>query len=89
MAAGANEKTTAPQVRQEGDACQHHWVIAAPDGPVSLGKCKLCGAVKEFQNYVEGAAWAQDVSLEQLAGGQRAPSDVLSIAPERPWLEEE
>ena len=24
-------------------ACAHHWVYAAPNGPISTGVCKLCG----------------------------------------------
>ena len=23
--------------------CHHHWVIASPNGAMSLGKCKICG----------------------------------------------
>jgi len=32
--------------------CQaHHWLIAEPDGPMSLGRCTRCGATKEFHNW--------------------------------------
>ena len=30
--------------------CPHHWIIETPDGPVSNGRCKLCGEEKEFNN---------------------------------------
>ena len=33
--------------------CPHHWVIALPAGPVSKGRCKLCGEERYFHN-VEG-----------------------------------
>jgi len=40
-------------------ACKHHWVIEAANGPVSNGKCRLCGEVKEFSNSTEirSAGW--------------------------------
>lgn len=31
----------------------HHWVIDEPDGPQSRGRCKSCGAVKAFRNWIE------------------------------------
>jgi len=31
----------------------HHWVIDEPDGPMSHGRCKDCGAVKAFRNWIE------------------------------------
>ena len=34
------------------DACVHHWLIAIADGPVSMGICKLCHAVREFKNSI-------------------------------------
>ena len=30
--------------------CRHHWVIESPNGPMSLGVCKLCGTEREFRN---------------------------------------
>ena len=35
-------------------ACQHHWMIPAPKGPVNIGTCRSCGEQREFQNYIEG-----------------------------------
>ncbi len=37
--------------------CQHHWLIEAADGPVSLGVCKLCQLVREFTNTVGVDKW--------------------------------
>lgn len=30
----------------------HHWVIEEASGPVSAGRCKRCGAAKEFKNWL-------------------------------------
>ena len=43
-------------------SCQHHWVIQDGDGPVSTGTCRLCGAFKEFRNYLEASHWGDDRS---------------------------
>ena len=32
--------------------CVHHWEIAIANGPMSEGKCKLCGKVQDFQNSI-------------------------------------
>lgn len=29
----------------------HHWAIETPDGEMSEGRCKLCGATRTFRNY--------------------------------------
>ncbi len=33
--------------------CPHHWIIETPDGPVSTGRCRLCGEEREFRNSIE------------------------------------
>ena len=33
--------------------CAHHWIIDFPDGPTSIGTCKLCGATAEFTNDLQ------------------------------------
>lgn len=38
-----------PAVKEE---CHHYWVIKSVTGPVSQGVCKVCGAKKEFGNYL-------------------------------------
>ena len=56
-------------------ACQHHWIIEAPAGPVSMGSCRICGEDREFRNYAEGSSWtSSDLTLEHLSGGSRFPT---------------
>lgn len=38
--------------------CTHHWIIDSPNGPQSNGSCKVCGAEREFMNYLESSAWS-------------------------------
>ena len=33
--------------------CPHHWIIETPEGPVSKGKCRMCGEEREFSNSVD------------------------------------
>ena len=33
------------------ESCAHYWIIETPNGPVSTGTCKKCGATKEFHNW--------------------------------------
>ena len=33
--------------------CPHHWIIESAAGPISKGKCKLCGETREFGNSVD------------------------------------
>ena len=42
------ELISQPKIKEE---CVHHWVIEPPEGPVSKGVCKICGAEREFDNY--------------------------------------
>ncbi len=30
--------------------CRHHWLIEAPNGMTSPGRCKVCGAERDFNN---------------------------------------
>lgn len=34
----------------EDTPCRHHWLIEAPNGETSEGRCKICGATREFIN---------------------------------------
>ena len=47
------DELLAAEATQEGSECQHHWVLAAPDGPVSKGACRSCGEERDFQNHIE------------------------------------
>ncbi|MCC7365445.1 MAG: hypothetical protein IT303_13850 [Dehalococcoidia bacterium] len=40
--------------------CRHHWVIETPNGSQSQGRCKRCGANKEFRNSSEDMMWDSD-----------------------------
>ena len=33
--------------------CAHHWIIETAAGPVSKGKCQLCGEEREFSNSAQ------------------------------------
>ena len=33
------------------EECNHYWMIDPPWGPTSWGRCKFCGAEREFDNY--------------------------------------
>lgn len=37
--------------KRNQSSCKHHWIIETPDGETSRGVCKLCGAVKDFENF--------------------------------------
>ena len=39
----------------DGGSC--HWMIAPPNGPTSVGKCKKCGNEKIFRNSFEYNTW--------------------------------
>lgn len=36
--------------------CTHHWVLSHPDNDVIRGRCKRCGATREYPASVEGAS---------------------------------
>ena len=69
------DELLASEATQELSGCQHHWVMDRPAGPVSKGACRSCGEERDFLNYIEGG-WGGDVSLEQLSGGSRLPSNI-------------
>ena len=48
--------------------CAHHWVIDTPAGPLSKGRCKLCGQDREFRNSPDNAFyWEDDASRKAAA----------------------
>ncbi len=55
-------------------SCAHHWVIASPNGEMSLGRCKLCGAEKEFPNSAEDYLWERSVPQSRWTGRADAKS---------------
>lgn len=60
--------------RAETPTCVHHWVIAAPNGEMSLGRCKLCGLEKEFPNSAEDYLWERSVPQSRWTGRADTPS---------------
>lgn len=46
---GTLEFAPAPETESK---CRHYWIIEPATGPTSMGRCKLCGAEKEFYNYI-------------------------------------
>jgi len=43
--------------------CRHHWVIETPSGSLSLGRCRRCGAVREFRNSIPDTYWDDESSV--------------------------
>ena len=52
--------------------CQHYWVIEQPNGPTSNGKCKVCGAIREFKNSIQGSGWDRDGRRRRAARQQQS-----------------
>jgi hypothetical protein len=45
-------QTTTVQNPQATADHWHRWRIDEPNGPTSLGVCKVCGTTKEFKNWL-------------------------------------
>jgi hypothetical protein len=45
----------------------HRWLIDEPNGPMSMGVCKVCGASKEFRNWIEQADYSTATERELAA----------------------
>ena len=43
---------TSLEVEEEADH-GHHWLIESPNGPTSVGTCKVCGLIREFKNSIQ------------------------------------
>lgn len=73
MTSEAREHTT--QVA----TCVHHWLIEAPNGRESEGRCKRCGVLKSFTNSTEAVMWEQTNTLRTVRSGVRAskPSEIV------------
>jgi hypothetical protein len=69
----AAEDRTENQVTDEGTetTCVHHWIIETPSGRTSAGVCRVCGARREFQNYVSDFIWEGDSTDSYQSGGWR------------------
>lgn len=41
----------------DSPACRHRWRIAPPNGPISAGVCRLCGAERDFPTTTVDTVW--------------------------------
>lgn len=48
--------------------CVHRWVIETPNGAMSRGVCRTCGAEKEFPNSAEDGLWEREVPQSRWTG---------------------
>lgn len=48
--------------------CVHHWIIDAPNGRESVGRCKRCNIVRSFTNSTEAVMWEQTNTLRNDLG---------------------
>ena len=53
------DESTSIEVEEEADH-GHHWLIESPNGPTSIGTCKVCGTVREFKNSIQITSWESD-----------------------------
>ncbi len=74
MSKVAVREETAKKATIDPAACSHHWVIAAPDGEMSAGTCKICGLVKEFPNSADDYLWERSVPQSRWTGRADAKS---------------
>ena len=52
-------------------SCMHHWMIDQPNGPTSMGTCKICGVSQEFNNSVQGTGWDRDGGRRRAAAARQ------------------
>jgi hypothetical protein len=50
----------AVEVEEEEADHGHHWMIESPNGPTSIGTCKVCGTLREFKNSIQITSWESD-----------------------------
>ena len=55
-------RAAAPAAPAEVGGCRHHWLIEAPRGTLSRGRCKRCGEEREFRNSATDYIWDDDSS---------------------------
>ncbi|MBI4305503.1 MAG: hypothetical protein HY678_04210 [Chloroflexi bacterium] len=69
-----------PAVVEAPPGCQHHWQIASPNGPTSIGTCKLCGEQREFRNSIPGGGWEREASEARKARAAAARAQAVAAA---------
>ncbi len=60
--------------------CRHHWVIETPSGSLSLGRCRRCGAVREFRNSIPDTYWDEESSVGAWGKKGSAPAQEKALA---------
>jgi hypothetical protein len=64
----------ASRAEKKRGKCSHYWIIDSPNGPTSVGRCKYCGAVKEFDNYLPYSSWAEEKAASRGRHRHRGPA---------------
>jgi hypothetical protein len=61
--------------QEDAPVCKHHWLIETPHGATSMGRCKICGEVKDFRNSASDTLWEGDPmrSISKMGGGASRP----------------
>ena len=68
------------------EACQHHWVCDAPNGPDSKSRCKKCGEEATFANRLtEEQAQALSFRREDVQSQDVAVVDVKPVITDVPF----
>jgi hypothetical protein len=52
MSSNASQQTFTRNT-SSGGSHSHHWKLEEVQGPSSTGRCKTCGAIREFNNCFE------------------------------------
>ena len=68
-----NDTAVQDSPEQQVATCRHHWVIAAPEGATSMGRCKVCGETREFRNSAGDSFWERDGGDATSASWNRPP----------------
>ncbi len=61
--------------------CAHHWVIDTPAGPLSKGRCKLCGLDREFRNSPDNAFYWEDDASRKAAAASGVSTTAVAVSP--------
>jgi len=48
--------------------CAHHWIIETPNGPTSIGECRICRERKEFPNSLAHTGWEKEAPTKPNVG---------------------
>ena len=74
-----NQELNEISVSTKISSCRHIWIIDPPKGKYSKGTCRDCNKIREFDNYLQGSVWRNDVLLEELIGNETAESSIAKI----------